>query len=296
MRIFLFVLLAFVNLTNGFSQELSFIEVRTEPAYCTRFDYQNGHGVAYASVTGGTPPYDYYWEGLDFEDIWLEPIFPMLNPGAYKITVTDAAGAIIIDTVIVDSLIMKADFHVFSDVLSEIPDGYIGFAPDTLGFINLSENYANPNNPFADTTSFWNFNYPEGEWITSHDFVNPVYKGFLHGGEFEACLVTTNYNSCMDTICKTIGLFGSLTSVDDNKPSGIFTLAAKRSNNEIIVTHSENTVDLKINLYSISGQLVYTGKIPNTTTSIPFNFERGIYLYEFADKNGQIISSGKLNF
>ena len=87
-----------------------------------------------------------------------------------------------------------------------------------------------------------------------------------------------------------------MVGVEENKETNLFTITPKANNSEVIITTGDINDNLILNLYSITGQLVRSEDIINTTTSIPFNFERGIYLYEFTDKNGQIISSGKFNF
>ncbi|NOQ72464.1 MAG: T9SS type A sorting domain-containing protein [Crocinitomix sp.] len=296
MKKFLFVSLTIFSSLTGISQDLSFAEIGSEPAFCRLFSYQNGNGIVYASATGGTPDYSYQCEHLETGEVFPGGTWGGRNPGTYKFTVTDAAGDTFSETITLDSVNIIADFHVFSDDLSEIADGYIGFAPDTLGFINLSENFANPNNPVADSTCFWNFNPPTDEWIISHDFTSTIYKGFLYGGEFDVCLVTLNKNGCADSTCKTIGLFGSLAGVDDNEQNGVFTITPKANNNEIVITKGGLEGNLRMNIYSVSGQLIYREELINSTTNIPFYYDRGIYFYEFADKNGQIISSGKFNF
>lgn len=291
----LFTLLTFITAFTGISQELSFEEVGFDSSYCRQFGYQSGNGIVYASATGGTPDYNYLWEHLETGITNDNSTWGGRNPGTYKITVTDDAGTSISETLTLDSLNVIANFHIFSDDLSEIPGGYVGFAPDTLGFINLSENFANPNNPSPDPRFFWSFDPADPEWLMTDDVSN-VYKGYLYGGEFNICLVAQNKNGCADTTCKIVGLFGTMLGVDKSERANIFTITARPNNNELIITKEGTQSDLRMNLYSLSGQLIRTEDISDVSTSILFNFKRGIYLYDFADKNGQIISSGKFNF
>ncbi|NOQ72463.1 MAG: T9SS type A sorting domain-containing protein [Crocinitomix sp.] len=297
MKFFLLTVLTFICSIMGISQELSFEELGSAPAYCRVYGYQSGNGNVYSSATGGTPDYSYLWENLGTGDFSTNATWGGLNPGSYKITITDAIGATISETITLDSLNVIADFTMFSDDLSGIPGGFIGFAPDTLGFINLSENFGNPIiEPWSDPRFFWNFNNPEGDWLITEEYEPTIFKGYLYGGEFDVCLVAQNKNGCKDTICKIVGLFGSMLGVDENAQNGVFTIAPKANNNEIVITTGGIQDALRMNLYSLSGQFIQTEQILNPSTSIPFNFANGIYLYEFADKSGQIISSGKFNY
>ncbi|NOQ72465.1 MAG: T9SS type A sorting domain-containing protein [Crocinitomix sp.] len=296
MKHILLILTGLIISSTGISQELSFDEIGGSPAYCRLYGYQSGNGQVYASAAGGTPSYSYEWEHLESGVTNTNSTWGGLNPGTYTITITDDVGAMISETIILDSITVVADFTAFSDDLSEIPGGYIGYAPDTLGFVNLSEGTENPINPLADERFFWNFDSPDEEWLITDEVDETQFKGYLYGGEFDVCLVAQNKNGCKDTICKVVGLFGSLIGVDDNELNGVFTISPKANQNEIVITTGGIHGALKMNLYSLSGQLIQTEQILNPSTSIPFNFANGIYLYEFADKNGQIISSGKFNF
>ena len=297
MKTCLFALFTIIISSTGISQALSFEELGSAPAFCRLHGYQSGNGSVYVSATGGTPDYVYYWEHLETGETTTNSTWGGRNPGTYMITVTDDAGATISETIILDSLNVIADFAVFSDELSEIPGGYIGFAPDTLGFINLSENFGNPIiEPWSDPRFFWNFNSPEGDWLITEEYEPSIFKGYLYGGEFDVCLVAQNKNGCKDTICKIVGLFGSLIGVNDTKNCETFAITPKANNNEIVITTVGIQGALSLNLYSLSGLLIQTEEIINPTIAIPFNFGGGIYLYEFADKNGQIVSSGKFNF
>jgi hypothetical protein len=288
----LFTLFTFITCFTGISQELGFSELGSEPAYCRLFGYQNGNGVVYASATGGTPDYSYLWEYLETGVTTTSSTWGGRNPGNYQITITDAMGTTISETFYLDSLNIAANFDPFSDNLSE---DCIGFAPDTIGFVNLSENYENPNNPLADPRFFWNFDAPSGEYLIT-DNTDNMYKGYLYGGEFLVCLVAQNKNGCADTICKSIGLFGSLIGVEENASSDLVTLTPNINNNELVVSNGESDVVLKLNLYTVNGKLIHTEPILNANTSIPFYYGNGIYLYEFIDDQGQSISSGKFNF
>ena len=280
----------------GMSQELSFEELGSEPALCRLYSYQNGGGVVYASATGGTPDYTYSWEELATGDTYSGTVWGGRNPGNYEITVTDAMGNEISETIVLDSLNVIANFHAFSDDLMEVPGGYVGFAPDTIGFVNTSENFVGPIEPDPDTNFFWNLDHPTDSWLIVNDF-STQYKGYYSGGEFEVCLVATNKNGCTDTICKAIGLFGSLVGLDQNDASKKVSLNTVPGTKSLSVSQSGFEKDLLLTIYNTSGQIVLREKIVNTTTTLPFNQPLGIYFYEISDAiSSERLKTGKFNF
>ncbi len=261
----------------SFSQELVFSELGYDPSLCRIYSYQNGGGVVYASATGGTPDYTYLWEDMTTGETYSGTTWGGRNPGNYAITVTDGIGSEISETLFLDSLNVIADFHAFSDDLIEVPGGYVGFAPDTIGFINLAERFAVPYIPHADTLFFWNFDHPESTWLVEEG-METQYKGYTHGGEFEVCLVATNYNSCRDTTCKTIGLFGSLVGIaaeDDSKTVSLTPVSKLKS---ITLNQSGFDEELTLRVYTGSGQLLIEKTIIETTTSFSFEQPKGVYL------------------
>ena len=71
-------------------------------------------------------------------------------------------------------------------------------------FINESSNFSNPNDPFADTTFFWNLNHPQADWFISDDFFELIDTSYVGEAIYEVCLVALNKNGCSDTTCKDI--------------------------------------------------------------------------------------------
>lgn len=181
---------------------LAFTELGSDPAYCRLFDYQIGNGVVFAAATGGTPDYDYEWCIIGDTICTTNTTWGGLNPGDYQITVTDANGCTLIDTVTVDEVDPIADFEMSS---LDFDIQWEGDAPLAIHFENLSQYYANPNNPNADTTFFWHFDHPNDPpgWIISHD-INQSYDTTYTAGTYEICLVAINKNGCTDTTCKVI--------------------------------------------------------------------------------------------
>lgn len=205
--------------------ELVFTEIGSEEAYCRQFDYQSGNGVVFAAAGGGTPSYTYTWTNLQTGANSNNTTWGGLNPGDYYILVQDGVGCLLTDTVTLDSLNPIADFDVDSPQFLT-PGLYEGTAEVCIDFTNISQNYANPNNPNADTTFFWNLNfdplnYGTG-WQISHDVNETFDTCFVSAGEFEVCLVAINKNGCTDTVCKTMIIYDPLqfTPVNIFTPNG----------------------------------------------------------------------------
>lgn len=177
------------------------------PAYCRLHEYQSGNGVVFGAATGGTPDYSYLWTHVETEATSTNSTWGGRNPGNYVLLITDANGCTLNQSVLVDSLNPIAEFSVLSDQLN---DDLKGTAPVIVNFENLSENYANPNNPLADTTFFWNFNTPNDNWQISHNYFeifDTTYESRGYSYDAEVCLVAMNKNGCVDTTCKVIHIF-----------------------------------------------------------------------------------------
>ena len=116
---------------------------------------------------------------------------------------------------------------------------YEGTAPVAVHFVNQSQFFANPNNPNADTTFYWNFNTgnPPG-WIISHDLDETFDTTYLDGGTYEVCLVAINKNGCTDTTCKTIIVYDPLAFDVVN----IFTPNGDGNNDEFTFVYKADAV------------------------------------------------------
>ncbi|MFT4600897.1 MAG: gliding motility-associated-like protein [Arenicella sp.] len=204
-----------VNDDNGCSEvfdffvqyppELIFNDIGSDPAYCRQFGYQSGNGVVFASAAGGTPDYNYQWENLGTGATSINTTWGGLNPGSYEMTVFDNNGCVLTQVVELDSLNPISDFEATSLQFTG-PAPYEGTAPVDVVFTNNSLNFANPNNPNADTTFFWNFNHditsPGLGWQISHDPTEVFDTTYTGERIYEVCLVTINKNGCTDTLCK----------------------------------------------------------------------------------------------
>jgi gliding motility-associated-like protein len=101
----------------------------------------------------------------------------------------------------VDSVNPIAAFNVLS---AELDANCEGTAPVNVTFVNQSEYFANPNNPQADTTFFWNLDYDNVNWYITHDYFETMDTTYTGENIFEVCLVAINKNGCTDTTCKNI--------------------------------------------------------------------------------------------
>jgi len=183
--------------------ELVFNEFGSDPAFCRLFDYQSGNGVIFAAAAGGTPDYDYEWINLGDSTTYTNTTVGGLNPGTFEMTVTDNNGCKLVGVIEVDSLNPVADFDANSSQFL-IPGELEGTAPVTVTFNNNSLNFANPNDPQADTTFFWNLNFDYTSWYVSHDINESLDTTYTGEEVYTVCLVAINKNGCTDTTCKDI--------------------------------------------------------------------------------------------
>ncbi|MFT5822187.1 MAG: gliding motility-associated-like protein [Crocinitomix sp.] len=186
---------------------LYFSEFGFEHAYCRLYGYQNGNGVVFGAAGGGTPDYSYIWTNLNNGETDIYSTWGGLNPSSYELTATDDNGCTLTQTLYLDSLNPIAAFTVNS---AQLNTDCQGTAVIEVEFVNNSDNYANTNNPTADTTFFWNLNTPNANWQISHDFHTPFDTIYSSQGDTyyaDVCLVAINKNGCTDSTCKTITIY-----------------------------------------------------------------------------------------
>ncbi|WP_027418600.1 PKD domain-containing protein [Crocinitomix catalasitica] len=285
----------FTGLTTFSQEELRFVELGSESAYCRIYDYQNGNGSVYASASGGVPDYSYQWENLSTGETSMSSTWGGLNPGDYRITVTDNDGNTLSETITVDSLNPIANFDVISDDLDPIEWGYIGTAPATVTFVNTSLYFANPLVPIADTIFYFQPEATEGGTFYESYPLLETYT-YNYGGEFDACMVALTDNGCTDTICKTIGLFGPLT-IGEESSSNLITITSQPNSNQISIKQADVKNGNLVKIYRLTGQLILQEEIYSNTALLPFTGTRGIYIFEFYENDSmQLIGSGKFNY
>ena len=113
---------------------------------------------------------------------------------------TDALGCTKVETINVDSLNPIADFMILSNELTNLE----GTEPVNVVLVNQSLYFANPNNPLADTTFFWNLNYDNTNWYITHDYNDQPDTTYMGEEVYQICLVAINKNGCTDTSCQSI--------------------------------------------------------------------------------------------
>ncbi len=196
-------------------EPLVFTEIGFEPAYCRLFPYQSGNGIVFAAAAGGTGDFDYVWKDSLTGETVPNTTWGGLNSGWYIITVTDDNGCILTQNIYVDSLNPIAEFDMTSP---QFESEWAGTAVMDIHFINQSLYFANPNDPLADTTFFWNFDDQAG-WIITHDYYETYDRSYTESGTYEICLVAQNKNGCTDTTCKELIVYDPIKF----EPVNVFT-------------------------------------------------------------------------
>jgi gliding motility-associated-like protein len=224
------------DFTITFPDSLYFVQLGSEPAFCRVFGYQSGNGVVFAAAAGGTPDYSYIWTNLETGVQVTNTTWGGLNPATYQIEATDDNGCVITEIVELDSLNPLADFEMTSP---QFTSDYYGVAPVDVHFVNQSLYFANPNDPNADTTFFWNLNSPTSAWILSVDVFETFDSTYLDGGEYQVCLVAINKNGCTDTLCKPLIIYNALAFT----PVNIFTPDGDGNNDEFSFIEYAKGVD-----------------------------------------------------
>ena len=217
------------NFTINEPTPIEFSQLGYHPAFCRLFHYQSGNGVVFAAATGGTPDYTYIWENVYTLENTTSTTWGGLNPGLYEITVTDDNGCVLTEKIELDSLNPIAEFTMDSPQFTAL---YEGTADVDIHFVNQSENFANPQNPNADTTFFWNFDLGEG-WLISEDYSETFDRTYSESGEYEICLVAINKNGCTDTTCKPLIVFDKPVLITPN----VFTPGTDNINNTFFFPH-----------------------------------------------------------
>jgi gliding motility-associated-like protein len=216
------------DFTIEYPDELVFAQLGTEPAYCRTQSFQSGNGVVFAAASGGTPDYNYTWTNLQTGAQVTNTTWGGLNPGQYAIEIFDANSCKLSDTITLDSLNPIADFDVYSAQFLD-PNVFEGTAVVCVEFTNTSQYFANPNNPQADTTFFWNLDTANNsQWYVSSDYFEVMDTCYDSAGEYEVCLVAVNKNDCKDTTCKTMIVYDPLVF----SPVNVFTPNGDGDNDE----------------------------------------------------------------
>ena len=206
------------DFTIVYPDSLYFSEIGNHPAYCRLYSYQSGNGVVFAAAAGGTPDYSYLWTNNQTGVTTTNTTWGGRNPGSYTIVVTDDNGCTLTQTVQLDSLSPIAEFDVTSAQFMN-PGVYEGTAVVNVTFTNQSLYFANPFDPSADTTFFWNLDTANAGWQITHDYFQTFDTSYGSAGVYTVCLVAINKNGCKDTACKDMIIHDPLTFI----PVNVFT-------------------------------------------------------------------------
>lgn len=285
-------LVGFFVLTNTFCQELAFSTVGSDPAHCRIAGYQNGNGVVFAAAEGGTPTYSYLWTNLTTGATSASTTWGGLNVGCYLIEVTDGVGAIISETICIDSINPVANIGVISaDVLGG-PFYFTGNAPSTVTFDNLSLNIPDPVGPDAVIRYYFK-PYGLASAETSINLSTDFYYTYEYGGVWTASLIAKNKNGCTDTTHVTFTIDGP-SKLNESTSNNQFLILPNLLSSQLSVTSSSVCV---LMVYDISGKLIINQLLNTSLTSVAFAFPQGFYLYEVYDVQTSVkIRGGKFVF
>ncbi|MBI3136167.1 MAG: hypothetical protein HYZ14_15945 [Bacteroidetes bacterium] len=277
--LFLFMCLQAIS----FSQCLNFqfAEIGYEPALCRTAAYQSGNGVVYAAATGGTEPYNYLWTDLQTGQTTNNTTWGGLNPGNYKVQVTDSTGCVLTEIVKVDSTLPIADFEI-SSVETDTAAGE--FLSAEVKLINKSVHCGELPIEWPDANYFWNVN-GSAVWTNAY-YTDPYVVEVTQPGFYQVCLIAQNNNHCQDTACKSISI---TAPVFENDLVQVF-YASVTGQVSIELLTPETAY---FNLVSVSGGTAVQLLLEPGTNS--FEFDSGIYQYEIVSTvSFNVICSGTI--
>lgn len=266
--------------------EMVFAELGSHPAFCRLYSYQSGNGVVYASASGGVPDYDYEWVNLETGQFTSNTTWGGLNPGTYQITVTDDVGCELIETIELDSVSPIASFDIVSDQLNTALEGT---AIVCVEYHNTSQYFANPQDPSADTTFFWELGY-NLPWQLSESVEEVFDTCYYSEAQYEICLVALNKNGCSDTACQIITVYDQPVLVAPN----VFTPGTDDDANVYFEFDTKQTaiVEFTCTVYDRWGKEMFqfneiTDKWDGTTKSgKPATDGVYFYIYKATSSNG----------
>jgi len=203
------------------------------PTMCRTAGFQSGNGLVAAQThpdSSGTGSTTYNWLHLGSGLSANTSTFVVRSPGQLQLTITDVNGCTYVDTVQVDSINPIADFEITSSQFYT-PDIYEGTEEVKIKITNLSENFAQANNPNSDTIFQWNLytnQQPTSEqnWFFTYDLDEKVDTAYTGEQVFEVCLIAKNFNDCKDTTCKDV----IVHSVIDIELPNVFTPGSEPNN------------------------------------------------------------------
>ncbi|WP_027418750.1 hypothetical protein [Crocinitomix catalasitica] len=289
---FLFLIASLFFLFLASAQEsLRFVELRSEPAQCRLYDFQSGNGVLYCAASGGVPDYSYSWLDIQTGVSFGSSFWGGVNTGYYEITVTDAVGTMIVDTVFVDSILPKALLDVASEDLIGGPIYFEGKIGSEVKFINESNLYLAEPAPsrgvfFFRASLHEDFKlYKVGEFEDS-DYLNFDSPYIYSKAEEEVAeLIHFNRNGCSDTT----RLFFKIIP---NDPKPVISYVENKISIQLPFKH----LGMNFQLFTITGQEVFTAIITEEIATIYTNdIAKSSFVYRLIDKNThEVVFTGKV--
>ena len=230
-----------------------YTELNARSAFCRTAEYQSGNGVLSVSAQGGAGNFVYLWTELKTGATINTSTWAGRNPGIYEMLVTDNYGCTKRDTVLMDSINPQAIFSVTSENF-DLPLIFEGTEPVNVKFTNESINFADANNPNADTIfqhNLYTNALDGGNWFFTYD-INEKVDTVYYGEEvYEACLIAKNYNDCADTACVEI----IVHAVPELIVPNVFTPG--QSPNAEFYFPNKGIANFTANVYNRYGILVY---------------------------------------
>ena len=281
MKKILFIMAILLSFVADSQPPLEFIEIGYEPAYCRLFGYQVGNGQVYAAATGGTPDYTYSWVNLSTGESVGNTTWGGLNPACYEVTVTDALGWTLVDTVCMDSLNPTAIIDVDADLIPT-SDGFIGFGGQYVTLTNQSINYCNPLNPICDSSAWWHLDKGAGWVLHQGEEFNEIKEPWYSPGEYDVGLKVQNKNGCSDTAWVKIGIFGPVGTEDLDEQKG-YLLYTSFDKQTITVQKLGYEKNLQLSVFDLGGRLIISEDLMDSKNTIGFGYQQGVYVYSIVD-------------
>jgi hypothetical protein len=265
--------------------------------HCRTQNWQSGNGILSCQVQGGSGPYSFNW--LDSN---LSPLSNGLNQttiikhtGLYFLSVTDATGEMVMDSILVtDSINPVANFELNSPDFFQ-SDPFEAYEMAAINLVRVDSVLFAPPPMTVDTSYSWVIKNKSLNLSAAHhynrsdeyEFDTTVYEK----GLYEVCLIARNYHNCRDTLCKEFSILSSLIKDPHNQ-----VMVFPDFHSQTIQFHSKafsNAHDLHI--FSIDGKLVYSEAFNSPIHSLSFNNAKSVYVYSVT-LGDHLVEAGKFVF
>ncbi|MFD1552917.1 T9SS type A sorting domain-containing protein [Putridiphycobacter roseus] len=273
----------------GFSQVLTIDSLTHVKPICRTLSFQTGFGSLSVHMSGGSAPYMYLWEKLGTTQSNTSQTWSSLEPGEFKITVTDNVGSMVVDTIQLDSVNPVAAFNVVSTGLTLSGNNFTGVPPVYVEFYNQSYNFTSENQAGLDTIFFWKLSQTSQGFYNFSVFevVDTIYDNI---GSWEVSMWTKNVNDCRDTTSSLIILGTAGIDVINSEDFQLRPIG----NSQIKIIASNNSQNEIIRIFNLSGVLVYNGLLKNSESIINLNLSKQLYVFEILNAKGTgSLSKGK---